>query len=166
MTTETLEAITKAEAAAQEAAAKAIAAAQIAQARAEDARQRAEEERARAYKAFLDKVSKEWPLAREAAVAVVAESHATLVAAVRSGDDVFGAYLNWAHATVQAWSLDSELAQIRNHHGVPVRSTDPPSFRFDVDISAIIDRIAGEMQDEAVTRITDRRSAFVNGRVS
>ncbi len=166
MTTETLEAITKAEAEAQDAAAKATAAAQIAQAKADRARQRAEEERARAYKSYLDKIAAEWPAARETAITAVGESRAALEQAVRSGDDVFGAYLRWVEASVQAWEVDSDLAQIRHHHGVPVRSTDPPVFRFDLDISAIIDTIALELQDDAERRITDRRTAFVNGRTA
>jgi len=166
MSTETLNDITRAEADAQEAAAKALAAAEAARVKADRARQRAESERARAYKSYLDKIAAEWPAAREAATTAVGESHAALEQAVRSGDDVFRAYLRWVEASVQAWEVDSELAQIRHHHGVPVRSTDPPVFRFDIDVSAIIDQIAGELQDDAVQRITDRRTAFVNGRTA
>jgi hypothetical protein len=163
MTTETLNDITRAFAAAQDAAAKALAAADAARVKADHARERAEAERARAYKSYLDKIAAEWPAAREAATTAVGESHAALEQAVRSGDDVFRAYLQWVTAMVQAWEVDSELAQIRHHHGMPVRSTDPPVFRFDTDISAIIEQLAGEIQDDAVQRITDRRSAYVNG---
>ena len=166
MTTETLNDITRAEAEAQDAAAKAQQAAEVARVKADRARQRAEEERARAYQSYLDKIAAEWPAAREAATTVVGESRAALEEAVRSGVDIFAAYLRWVEASVRAWEVDAELAQIRHHHGVPVRSTDAPVFRFDIDISAIIDQIAGEFQDEAATRITDRRTAFVNGRTA
>ncbi len=90
---------------------------------------------------------------------------AALEDAVRADGDagVFQAYLRWVDASVLAWEVDAELGQIRHHHGVPVRSTDPPVFRFDLDISAIIDQIALELQDDAVQRITDRRTRFVNG---
>ena len=64
------------------------------------------------------------------------------------------------------WLVDELKAQIRHHHGVPVRSTDPPIFRFDIDVAAIIDTIALELQDDAERRITDRRTAFVNGRTA
>ncbi len=166
MSTETLEAITKAEAEAQDAAAKAQQAAEAARVKADRARQRAEAERARAYKSYLDKIAAEWPAARESAITAVGDSRAALEQAVRSGDDVFGAYLRWVEASVRAWEVDSDLAQIRHHHGVPVRSTDPPVFRFDLDISAIVDQIALELQDDAVQRITDRRTRFVNGRTA
>ena len=79
---------------------------------------------------------------------------------------MFSAYVRWVEASVTVWEIDSELTQIRHHHGVPVRPTDPPTFRFDVDISAIIDQIASELQDDAVQRIDARRIAFVNGDAS
>jgi multidrug efflux pump subunit AcrA (membrane-fusion protein) len=164
--TTTLEQITKAEAAAQDAAEKAMAAAEAARQRAEEARQRAEAERARAYRAFLDKITAEWPKARAAALTAVSESRAALEQAVRSGDDIFGAYLRWVEASVRAWEVDSELAQIRDYHGVPVRSTEPPVFRFDITISEIVDQIARELQGDAERRITDRRIGFVNGSTS
>jgi multidrug efflux pump subunit AcrA (membrane-fusion protein) len=166
MSTETLNDITRAEAEAQDAAAKAQQAAEAARVKADRARQRAEEERARAYQSYLDKIAAEWPAARETAITAVGESRTALEQAVRSGDDVFRAYLRWVEASVGAWEVDSDLAQIRHHHGVPVRPTDPPSFRFDLDISAIIDQVALELQDDAVQRITDRRTAFVNGRTA
>jgi multidrug efflux pump subunit AcrA (membrane-fusion protein) len=166
MTTQTLEQITKAEIDAQEAAAKALAAAQIAQARADAARERAEEERARAYKSYLDKIAAEWPAARETAITTVGETRAALEQAVRSGDDVFRAYLRWVEASVLAWEVDAELGQIRHHHGVPVRSTDPPVFNFGMDVGAIVDTIALDFGDAAVHRISDRRTAFVNGRTA
>jgi acyl-CoA reductase-like NAD-dependent aldehyde dehydrogenase len=165
-TTETLNEITRAEAEAEAAAAKAQAAAEAARVKADHARERAEVERARAYKSYLDLLTKEYPEARAAAMTEVGESHAALEQAVRDGGDIFGTYLKWVSARVQAWEVDSELAQIRHHHGVSVRSTDPPVFRFDIDLSAIIDQIAGEFQDDAVQRITDRRSAYVNGRTA
>jgi len=166
MPTETLNDITRAEAEAQDAAAKALAAAEAARAKADAARERAEQERARAYKSYLDRITAEWPAAREAATTAVGESRTALEAAVRSGDNVFGAYLRWVDASVRAWEVDSELGQIRHHHGIPSRSADAPAFRFDLDLGAIIDQIAGEFQDEAATRITDRRTAFVNGRTA
>jgi vacuolar-type H+-ATPase subunit H len=166
MTTETLEAITRAEAEAQDAAAKATAAAQIAQAKADAARERAERERAAAYREFLDVVAREAPEKRSQALTVAGECRAALEDAVRNGGDVFTSYRAWVEARIVVWEIDSELAQIRHHHGVPVRSTDPPVFRFDTDISAIIDTIALELQDDAVQRITDRRTRFVNGRTA
>ncbi len=166
MTTQTLEAITKAEAAAQEAAVKAIAAAQIAQARAEDARLRAEQVRAAAYREFLDLIAAEWPAARALATTAVGEAHAALVSAVRNGGNVFQEYQRWVSARIELWATDSELSQIRNHHGLPVRSTDAPIFNFGLDVGAILDQVSGEMQDAAVQRITARRTAFVNGAAS
>ncbi len=164
--TETLTEITKAEAEAQEAAAKALAAAEAARIKADRARQRAEEERARAYRAFLDQVTADYPARRTAALDGAGAARAELEQAVRNGGNVFGAYLRWVEASVRVWEIDSELAQIRDFQGVPVRATDPPVFRFDTDISAIIDQIAAELLDEGVVRINDRRTAYVNGRTS
>lgn len=166
MTTETLEAITRAEQQGAEAAAKAQREAEAAKLEADRARERAERERARAYRAYLDQVTAEWPGAHEAATTALGKSRTALEEAVQSGDGVFAAYLRWVESSVRAWEVDSELARIRHHHGVPVRSTDPPTFRFDTDISAIIDQIAFEFQDEAVVRIDDRRTAFVSGRTA
>ncbi len=164
--TETLNDITRAEAEAQDAAAKALAAAEAARVKADRARQRAEEERARAYKSYLDQVTAEYPEKRTAALDVAGAARAELEQAVRSGDGVFGAYLRWVEASVRAWEVDAEVAQIRDYHGVPVRSTDPPVFRFDIDISAIIDQHSLELQDEALARIADRRGAFLAGSTS
>jgi vacuolar-type H+-ATPase subunit H len=168
MTTETLETITKAEAEAAEAAAKATAAAEAAQAAADRARQRADEERAAAYREFLDKVAKEAPERRSAALTEVGERRAALESAVRGDGDanVFRAYLRWVEASVLAWEIGSELTQIRDFHGQPVRSVDPPAFNFGMDVGAIVDTIALESQDDAERRITDRRTAFVNGRTA
>ncbi len=166
MTTETLEAITRAEAEAQDAAAKATAAAQIAQAKADAARERAERERAAAYREFLDVVAREAPEKRSQALTVAGECRAALEDAVRNGGNVFSAYLRWVDASVLAWEISSELTQIRDFHGQPVRSVDPPSFRFDLDISAIVDTIALELQDDAMSRIVSRRTNFVNGRTA
>jgi len=166
MSTETLEAITKAEAEAQLAAAKATAAAQVAQAKADAARERAEQERAAAYREFLDVVAREAPEKRSQALTVAGERRTALEDAVRNGGNVFQEYQRWVEARIAVWEIDSELAQIRDHHGVATRSTDPPVFRFDLDISAIIDQIALELQDDAEQRITARRTAFVNGRTA
>ncbi len=164
MSTETLNDITRAEAEAQDAAAKALAAAEAARVKADRARQRAEAERARAYKSYLDKIAAEWPAAREAALTVAGECRAALEDAVRNGGDVFTSYRAWVAARIVVWEIDSELAQIRHHHGVPVRSTDPPVFRFDLDISAIIDAIALELQNDAEQRTRERRAAFLSGK--
>jgi vacuolar-type H+-ATPase subunit H len=168
MTTETLASITRAEAEAQDAAAKATAAAQIAQAKAEAARERAERERAAAYREFLDVVAREAPEKRSQALTEVGECRAALESAVRGDGDagVFQAYRAWVAARIVVWEIDSELAQIRDFHGVAVRSTDPPAFNFGMDVGAIVDTIALELQDDAVQRITDRRTAFVNGRTA
>ncbi len=166
MSTETLNDITRAEAEAQDAAAKATAAAQIAQAKADAARERAERERAAAYREFLDVVAREAPEKRSQALTVAGECRAALEDAVRNGGNVFQEYQRWVEARIVVWEIDSELAQIRHHHGVPVRSTDPPAFSFGIDVAAIVDTIALEHQDDAVQRITDRRTAFVNGRTA
>jgi hypothetical protein len=165
---ESLATIVLASESAAEAAAKATAVAQIAQARAEDARQRADEERAAAYRAFLDKVQAEASGKRSQALTEVGERRAALESAVRADGDagVFRAYLRWVEASVLVWEIGSELAQIRDFHGVAVRSTDPPSFRFGMDVGAIIDTIALELQGAAEQRITDRRTRFVNGATS
>jgi len=168
MTTETLDQITRAEADAQDAAAKAQQAAEAARAKADRARQRADEERAAAYQRFLDVVAKEAPERRSTALTEAGERRAALESAVRGDGDagVLQTYAAWVDASIRVWEVDSELTQIRNHHGLPVRSADPPVFRFDIDISAIIDTIALELQDQAVQRIRERREAFVNGRTA
>jgi vacuolar-type H+-ATPase subunit H len=166
MAVETLSQITRAEQDALAAATRAAHAAEVARQKAERARERAEQERARAYQTYLDKLTSEYPEARERALTAAGEARAALERAVRGDDGVFRAYFDWVSASVQAWAIDSELAQIRDHHGVPVRSTDPPVFRFDVDIAQIIDGIAAELQDTAVQRIVARRIDFVNGKVS
>lgn len=148
------------------AAAEAQAKAMAAKAKADQAQERAEAERAKAYRAFLDQVTAEYPDKRTAALDGAGAARAELEQAVRDGDNVFPPYLRWVEASIAVWETDSELAQIRHHHGVPVRATDPPVFRFDIDISAIIDQIAGELQDDAVQRIDARRIAFVNGRTA
>ena len=163
MTTETLSQITRAEAEAQAAAQKAALAAEAARHKADRARERAEQERAAAYKRYLDKIVQEHPAAREQALTAAGESRAALEQAVRTDDGVFAAYTSWVEASIHVWELDSELAQIRDFNGVPVRSTDAPVFRFDIDISAIVDQIAYEFQDHAAKRIVDRRRDFVNG---
>jgi multidrug efflux pump subunit AcrA (membrane-fusion protein) len=162
----TLNEITRAETEAQAAATKAAHAAEVARAKADLARQRADDERARAYKGFLDKIVAEHPAAREQALTAAGESRAALEAAVRTDDGVFTAYVAWVADSIHVWKLDSELAQIRDHHGIPVRATDPPAFRFDVDVSMIVDGIAAEFQDDALQRIVDRRVSFVNGGAS
>jgi len=166
MITETLSQITRAEAEAQAAAQKAALAAEAARHKADRARERAEQERAAAYKRYLDKIVQEHPAAREQALTAAGESRAALEQAVRTDDGVFAAYTSWVEASIHVWELDSELAQIRDFNGVPVRSTDAPVFRFDIDISAIVDQIAYEFQDNAVQRITDRRVDFVSGKAS
>jgi vacuolar-type H+-ATPase subunit H len=168
MSTETLDQITRAEAEAQDAAAKATAAAQIAQAKADAARERAEQERAAAYREFLDVVAREAPEKRSQALTVAGECRAALESAVRGDGDagVFQAYLRWVDARIVVWAIDAELGQIRHHHGVPVRSTDPPVFNFGMDVGAIVDTIALEAQDDAEQRIRERRTAFVNGRTA
>jgi hypothetical protein len=64
------------------------------------------------------------------------------------------------------WELDAERAHIRHHHGQPSRDAAQPVFKFDFDISAIIDRIAGEFLGDAEQRITARRTDFVSGRTA
>ena len=134
--------------------------------KADAARVEADAQRAVAYQDFLDVLTKEYPSSREQALSTAGESRAALEPAVRTDDGVFAAYTAWVEASIHVWELDSELAQIRDFNGVPVRSTDAPTFRFDIDISAIVDQIAYEFQDSAVQRITDRRTNFVNGRTS
>jgi len=166
MSTETLSDITRVETEAQTAAATAIAVAEQARVKADLARQRADAQRAVAYQAYLDKLVAEHPAARSTALSAAGESRAALEQAVRTDDGVFAAYIQWVADSIRVWELDSELAQIRDHHGVPVLSTDPPIFRFDVDISVIIDGIAAGFQDDALRRIVDRRREFVNGGTS
>jgi len=158
---DSLEQITRAEADAAAAAQKAQAAAEAARAKADQARQRAE-----AYRAFFEKITAEYPAAHAAALTAQAESHAALEQAVRSGGDVFPTYFRWVEASTRLWELDAERAHIRHHHGQPSRDADAPVFKFDFDISAIVDRIAGELQDDAAQRITARRTAFVSGRTA
>ncbi len=148
------------------AAAAAVAKAQIAQAKAEDARQRADEERAAAYREFLDKVQAEASEKRSQALTVAGECRTALEDAVRNGGDVFTSYQAWVAARIVVWEIDAELGQIRDFHGQPVRSVDPPVFSFSHDIGAIIDLIALELQEDAVQRIISRRTSFVNGATS
>ena len=164
--TPTLTDITAAEQDALAAATKAQVAAEAAAARADAARKAAEDARAVGYKRYLELLTSEYPSAREQATTAVGEARQSLEDAVRGSGDVFRAYLQWIDASVDAWAVDSELAQIKDYHGVPVRATDPPVFRFDADVSMIVDQIAAEFQDHALRRITDRRRDFVNGGTS
>jgi membrane-bound inhibitor of C-type lysozyme len=166
MAVETLSQITRAEQDALAAAMKAAQAAEAAKARADAARKAAEDARALGYKRYLELLTSEYPEARDQATTAVGESRQSLEDAVRGSGDVFACYLRWVDASVAAWAVDSELAQIKDYHGVPVRSTDPPVFRFDVDISMIVDGIAAGFQDSALRRITERRADYVNGKVS
>jgi len=134
--------------------------------RADAAQAAADAQRVVAYQDFLDVLTKEYPSSREQALSTAGESRAALEPAVRTDDGVFAAYTAWVEASIHVWELDSELAQIRDFNGVPVRSTDAPVFNFGIDIGAIVDQIAYEFQDHAAQRITDRRTNFVNGRTS
>ncbi len=153
------------EAAAKEAA-DAVAKAQAASAKADQARKQAEEQRAIAYKSYFDKITAEYPERHAAALATQAESHAALEQAVRSGGDVFPTYFRWVEASTRLWEVDAEREHIRRHHGAPSRDAAQRVFKFDFDISEIIDRVAAELQDDAAQRITARRTAFVNGRTA
>ncbi len=164
--TQTLADATRTEQAAAAAATKALAAAEDAKARADAARRQAEDARAVGYKRYLELLTSEYPAARAQTLTAAGEARAALERAVRGDDGVFAAYFRWVEASVQSWAVDSELAQIRDHHGVPVRSTDAPVFRFDVDISMIVDGIAAGFQDDALQRITERRVSYVNGKAS
>ncbi len=163
---DSLEQVTRAEADAAAAAQKAQVAAEAARAKADQARQRAEERRAEAYRAYLDKITAEWPAARDAALTTQAESHDALEQAVRDGDGVFVAYQTWVAASVQVWEVDAELSHIRHFRGQPSRDAAVPVFNFSLDVGAIVDRISGELQDDAEQRITARRTDFVNGRAA
>jgi hypothetical protein len=158
--------ITAAEQDALAAATKAAHAAEVARQKADAARERAEQERQAAYKNFLDKVVREYPEARSTALTAAGESRAALEHAVRTDDGVFAAYIAWVTDSIHVWELDSELAQIRDFHGVPVRSTDSPVFSFGLDVGAIIDAVGFELQEAAVQRIVDRRVSYVNGRTA
>jgi len=164
--TQTLAAVTKAELDAVDAATKALAAAETARQKADIARQKAEQERARAYQTYLAKIAQEHPSARSTALSAAGESRAALEQAVRTDTGVFAAYIAWVTDSIHVWELDSELAQIRDYHGIPVRSTDPPVFNFGLDVAVIVDQIAFEAQDAAVSRIAQRRANFVNGRTA
>ena len=164
--TKNLAEATKAEQDAANAAARAFAAAETAKDRADQARQCADAQRARAYQAYLDKLVQERPEARSTALSAAGESRAALEQAVRTDDGVFAAYIAWVADSIHVWELDSELAQIRDHHGVPVRSTDSPVFNFGLDVGVIIDAVGFELQEAALQRITDRRTNFVNGRTA
>jgi multidrug efflux pump subunit AcrA (membrane-fusion protein) len=150
------------------AAAKAQRAAQLAQTKADEAREKADEERARAYKAFLDVVVKEAPERRSAALTAAGDARAALESAVRGDGDagVFHAYLRWITARIAVWETDAELGAIRDIHGVPVRSVDPPVFSFAHDIGGIVDHIGLELQEQAAQRIVSRRTDYVNGATS
>ncbi len=150
------------------AAAKAQQAAEVARTKAEQASLRAEAERVAAYQRLLDVVTTEAPERRSAALTEAGERRSALESAVRGdgGTNVFQAYLRWVEARVQVWSIDAELGQIRDFHGLSGRSVDPPAFDFAHDIGGIVDHIGLELQDEAERRIADRRSAFANGAIS
>jgi len=164
--TKNLAEATKAEQDAVTAAATAMAVAEQARVKADATRQRADAERAVAYKALLDKLVAEHPEARSTALSAAGESRAALEAAVRTDDGVWAAYIAWVTDSIHVWELDSELAQIRDYHGISVRSTDPPVFNFGLDVAVIVDQIAFEAQDAAISRIAQRRANFVNGRTA
>ena len=151
------------EEAAREAAA-AVARANEAQARAEQARQKAEAEQNAALRAYLDKLTREYPESRQEALTAQADARAALETAIREGGDVFGTYRQWIAANIRRWELESALQQIRDFTGQPARETPQPTFNFAQDIAAIVDRQAMELQDEVIERIRTRRANFLAGK--
>jgi hypothetical protein len=135
---------------------------QQAQQRAEEARQHAEAQRTARLRAYLAKITGDYPGAHHAATTARGEAYARLVEAVRDGGDVFGCYAEWVATSLAVWELDHELNAARYFHGQTSRDTDgAPSFDFNRDIGMIIGRLAAEAQDAAAERIAARQAAFL-----
>ncbi len=135
---------------------------QEARQRAEDARQRAEAQRAAAMRAYLAKLTQEYPAANAAATKARGEAHARLVEAVRGGVDVHGTYIDYVRAAMAVWEIQDELDSVRYYHGQTTRTTDgTPVFDFASDIGTIIGGVATEAQDDAIARIQARRECFM-----
>jgi multidrug efflux pump subunit AcrA (membrane-fusion protein) len=166
MSTETLEAITRAEAEAQDAAAKATAAAEVARAKAEQARQRAERERQDANQRFLDVLIGEYESARTVAVTALGEARQALEDTVlgdRDGD-AFASYRAYAQASVEVWRIESALAGQRHYLGLPTREPSQPVFSFQRDVGEIIDGYALRAMDDAIAANQDRKTRFLSGK--
>jgi vacuolar-type H+-ATPase subunit H len=166
MSTETLAAITRAEAEAAEAAAKATAAAEVARAKAEQARQRAEQERHEANRRYLDLLGTEHESARTAAVTALGEARQALEDTVlgdRDGD-VFAIYRSFVQASVEVWRIESALANQRYFLGVPTREPSQPAFSYQHDVGEIIDGYALRAMDEATAASQDRKARFLSGK--
>lgn len=164
MTTETLEAITRAEQQAAEAAAKAQRDAEAAKAKADQARERAERERAQANRAYLDLLAAEWPDACQQAMTTVGETRAALEAVVRQGGDLIPAYVAWMTAVIHAWEVTEAVDRVRRFHGQSMRYQGEPVFDFGSDIGAIVNQLALELQQDAIDRIEQRRANYLAGR--
>jgi hypothetical protein len=160
----TLADITAAESAALAAATKATQAAEAAQQRADAARQRADDERVAANREYLAMLTSEHPAARLAAVEKQAAARHDLDQSVRGDGDIFCSYLDWVTASIQSWEIDESLARMRRFHGIDMRESPPPTFSFGIDVGAVIDQIALELEDEAISRIDARRASFLAGR--
>ncbi len=164
--TQTLAEITRAEAAAAEAAQKALAASEAARLRADAARERAERERDAANRAYLALLTAEHRDRSAAALEELGESRAALENAIASGGNVFRAYSRWAKSRTLVWECDAEINQQRYFLGAAHRETPPPELHFTNDISAILDHLSLELQDEALNRIRERKSAYLQGKTS
>ncbi len=164
MAVETLSQITRAEQDALAAATKAAHAAEVARHKADIARQRADDERVAANREYMAMLTDAHPAARLAAVEKQAAARHDLDLAVRGDGDIFTSYLDWINASIQTWELDESLARMRRFHGIDMRESPPPTFNFGIDVGAVIDQIALELQDEAISRIDARRANYLAGR--
>jgi len=166
MTTATasLAEITRAEQDALAAATKAAHAAEVARRKADAARERAEQERVAANREYLDTLTREHPAARLAAVEKQAAARHDLDQSVRGDGDIFCSYLDWVTASIQSWEIDESLARMRRFHGIDMRESPAPTFNFGLDVGAVVDQIALELEDEAISRIDARRASFLAGR--
>lgn len=137
--------------------------ANAAQAKADDARRAVEAQAAERGRAFLAKLTADYPAARETAVTAVADTRQALLDAMQDGGNVFTCYLAWVQASIHAWALEEEIGEVRNQMGRPGRTPNPPSFSFAHDIALIVDTLAMQAQDEAIQQIRERRAAFMRG---
>jgi len=150
--------------AAEDVARKAAAAASAAQNRVDAAKAAADLQREQANKDFLDVLVKEYPEAREAALAKQAEARDAFGAAVRGeGGDIFASYRAMVQESIETWSLEQALHGQRQYFGMPSREPSEPVFSFAIEVADVSNQHSYEVMEAATVRRRERRQKFING---
>ena len=150
--------------AAEDAARKAAQAAEDARRRAEAATAAAEEEREQANKDYLDLLVREYPEAREAALAKQAEARSAFSSAVRGdGGDLLTTYGAMVEAGIETWALETALHAQRQYFGLPSREPSEPVFSFAIEVAQEANQHSYEVMEAATERRRERRQKFLDG---